>query len=40
MTSAMRFSTALRQNVRNKIEQMGHADIVDWRAILFQRPVN
>ncbi|NLD35957.1 MAG: glycosyltransferase [Desulfatiglans sp.] len=28
MTSAMRFSTALRQHVRNKIEQMDHADIV------------
>ncbi len=28
MISSMRFSTALRQHVRNKIEQMGHADIV------------
>jgi glucosylglycerate synthase len=28
MTSNMRFSTALRPHVRNKIEQLGHADIV------------
>lgn len=28
MTSNMRFSTALRPHVRNKIEQLGHTDIV------------
>jgi glucosylglycerate synthase len=28
MTPAMRFSTALRPHVRNKIEELGHADIV------------
>jgi glycosyltransferase involved in cell wall biosynthesis len=28
MTSSMRFSTALRPHVRNKIEELGHTDIV------------
>ena len=28
MTASMRFSTALRPHVRNKIEQLGHTDIV------------